>query len=138
MAASAPKPAVEQPHDPNTRDVMRGNVRDLLLSSEAYKRLSPEKQRDVAYNMVRIAEYLAAPEGIPANMLPNGVGQPPAAPRSASVRKADPYAFALDDNTPQEVKDYQTNKAAVDDIRKSKFSAQAAHEGAAVAGVLLR
>ena len=48
-------------------------VRDLLALSPAYSQLPADKQRQMAGDMVKVATYLAEPEGIPANTLPGAV-----------------------------------------------------------------
>jgi hypothetical protein len=99
----------------------RKAVKALLLKSEAFRALPPAQQLEIANNTVKVAEYLAAPEGIPANKL--------AALQTASHAKEDPYAFGLAETT-------RTRSRNTDE--EGKFTAQAAREGAAVAGALLR
>lgn len=43
----------------NTLPVVRENVRQLLTRSAAFRALSPEKQREVAHNTVKVARYIA-------------------------------------------------------------------------------
>src|SRR5215813_10939934 len=49
--------------DRQTLDVVRPAVRDLLLSVPSYQSLSPEEQQKIASGMVKIASYMANPEG---------------------------------------------------------------------------
>lgn len=111
-----------QTTDPEALALARQEVRDMLLRSEAFRALPAAAQREIANNTVQVASYLAAPEGIKANKLPN-----------VSVRKAntnDPYAFPLAD-TPARMRQSSTTNG------EGQFTAQAASEGARVAGALL-
>jgi hypothetical protein len=49
--------------DRYTLDAVRPAVRDLLLSVPAFKELSPEEQQKIASGMVKIASYMANPNG---------------------------------------------------------------------------
>ncbi len=120
--ATARTSAVNTPPPPNP--VVREAVQRLLTASESFNKLSPEKQRLAAKSTALIADYLAAPEGIPGNKLPGGLGMP--------------QARALDDTTPQREADFQTASAKVDEIGQGEFKANAAREGAQVAGLLLK
>jgi hypothetical protein len=51
------------PADRRTLDTVRPAVRDLLLSVPSYQGLSPDEQQKVASGMVKIASYMANPEG---------------------------------------------------------------------------
>lgn len=44
--------------------VVRSTVRKLLESSPAYRTLPPDKRRDIAQDMVRVASYMADPDGL--------------------------------------------------------------------------
>ncbi|HET7864321.1 MAG TPA: hypothetical protein VFL86_07905, partial [Burkholderiaceae bacterium] len=44
--------------------VARSAVRKLLESSPAYRALPPDKRRDIANNTVRVASYMADPDGL--------------------------------------------------------------------------
>lgn len=48
--------------------VVRSNVRKLLESSPAYRALPPDKRRDIAQNTVRVASYMADPNGLLSKM----------------------------------------------------------------------
>lgn len=110
-------------------DLSRVNVRELLLRSEAFQALPPEKQREIARNTVEIASYLAAPEGIRANELPNAAAQ----------IAGDPYALGLSADGRAPVSRAQEGTVTTTGERQpGEFKAQAAREGAAVAGALLR
>jgi hypothetical protein len=102
---------------------VRHAVRDLLVQSEAFAALPRDKQLQIAHNTAQIANYLAAPEGIPANTL-----RPAAIPASLVRGLAGP---APGDQ-------FQQDSAAVNAIGGSPFRAQAAREGAQVAGLLLQ
>jgi hypothetical protein len=115
-----PATAVQAP--PLPRPEVRDAVKQLLTQSPAFRQLSPEKQLSVAQSTAMIADYLAAPEGIPGNKIKGGLGMPPA------TALADPPATYT---APQE--SYSKARKAVTDIGDDKFRADAAHEGAAVA-----
>lgn len=44
--------------------VVRSTVRKLLESSPGYQALPPDKRRDIAHNTVRVASYMADPNGL--------------------------------------------------------------------------
>ena len=113
--------AVAAIKQPLPREEVRSAVANLLTRSEAFNALSPEKKREAAQATALVANYLAAPENIPGNKIAGGVGMP------AAAALADPVQEGT----------YQQDSAKVDDIGKSQFRADAAHEGAAVAGELL-
>jgi hypothetical protein len=95
----------------------RQAVKNLLLRSDAFSRLPAETQQKIAQDTAEIAGYLAQPEGIPGNKLPS--------------------AAALADPDPNQTHaNYQENLKQVNQVG-SGFKAQAAREGAEVAGVLL-
>src|SRR5260370_22959969 len=103
---------------PETLARVRQEVKSTLLQSEAFRALPADKQRQIAHDTVRVAGYLAEPDGIKGNQL-----TPATAPGAA-----DPYALALGgDGT-------TSNTGDVGGIGRSQFKAQAAREGAAVAG----
>jgi hypothetical protein len=94
----------------------RQAVKDLLLRSSAFSKLPAATQQKIAQDTAEIAGYLAQPEGIPGNKLPS--------------------AAALADAN-QTHANYKENLAQVNKVG-SGFKAQAAREGAQVAGVLLK
>ncbi|MCB0208148.1 MAG: hypothetical protein KDJ52_02385 [Anaerolineae bacterium] len=111
-AARAPAPA-----SPETLNITRKKIKDLLLQSDAFRALPASQQQDIAKHTVEIASYLAEPEGFQANQLPKP---------SATV-PPDPYAVGLADN-----------RRGRDGRESGQFEAQAAREGARVAGLLLQ
>jgi len=119
-----PPPPPQAPPRPEVRDA----VRNLLTQSESFSKLSPENQRKVAQSTALIADYLAAPEGIPGNRIPGGLGMAPA-------RALGPFDDTSDPS--QKGTSYQDASAEVDKIGAGEFKANAAREGAAVAGLLL-
>lgn len=125
MSAQARVATASSPQ-PQPRPEVRQAVRDLLTRSEAFRHLSPEKQRAVAQSTALIADYLAAPEGIPGNLIPGGVAMPPA---SALADGAD------DSQRGTSFKEASENVKAIGD---DAFRADAAREGAKVAGLLLK
>ena len=100
------------PPDPD----VRRNVRALLLSSEAFRKLPAATQQQIAHDTTRIADYMAAPEGIQGHALSTASalagGDPPGSTYSRDVQ--------------------QVNKVG------EGFKAVAAREGAEVAGALLQ
>lgn len=113
------------PTDPQALDLARSEVRQLLTQSAAFRALPPDAQREIAHNTVQVASYLAAPEGIKANSLPNVRVRPEA-------NGNDPYALQLADS-PSSVRQRGRGNANAE----GQFVAQGAREGAAVAGALL-
>lgn len=99
---------------PETLAVTRRKVRDLLLRSEAFRAMPPARQQEIARHTVEIASYLAEPEGLRADSLPG----------AHEAEDKDPYAVGL--------------AGEIGGRRQGQFQAQAAREGALVAGVLLR
>lgn len=110
-ASGAPTAPVPQPE-------VRSAVRDLLLKSPSFSQLTPETQRQIAHDMAQVADYLACPEGIPANKLPS------AAAMAGAL--ADPTAST-----------YDRDVAQVNRVGEG-FRAAGAREGAAVAGALMK
>ncbi|WP_433965194.1 hypothetical protein [Tunturiibacter gelidiferens] len=96
----------------------RQAVKSLLTRSAAFSKLPIETQQKIAQDTVEIAGYLAQPEGIPANKLPS----------AAALADADPN---------QTHENFQQNLQQVNKVG-SGFKAQAALQGAQVAGVLLK
>jgi hypothetical protein len=96
----------------------RQAVKNLLLRSSAFAKLPAETQQKIAQDTVEIAGYLAQPEGIPGNTLPSA-------------------ATLADANPNQTHQSYQENLKQVNKVG-SGFKAQAAREGAEVAGILLQ
>jgi hypothetical protein len=124
-AFAAQRPAsvsTSQPQQP--RPEVRQAVANLLTRSDAFRALSPEKQREVAQATAMVADYLAVPEGIPGNALPGGLG-------TTATAMADPPAAP-----PQS--SYADASKEVDKIGDGEFEASAAREGAKVAGMLLK
>lgn len=54
--------AVTQPR--TSAQLVRHGVRDLLASSPSYNELPPDKKREVANDMVRVARYVVDPHGL--------------------------------------------------------------------------
>jgi hypothetical protein len=100
---------------------VRHAVKDLLLQSKSFARLPAATQQQIAHDMTLIGDYLAAPEGVPGNQLPGPVQG---------------VVGALDTAPPGST--YDQDSAQVNKIGQSGFRAQAAREGAEVAGLLLQ
>jgi hypothetical protein len=101
---------------------VRHAVKNLLVRSKSFAQLPAATREQIARDMALIGDYLAAPEGIPGNQLPA-----PVQGMAAALDTTDPSAST-----------YGRDSAAVDKIGQSKFQAQAAREGAEVAGLLLQ
>lgn len=111
---SGPAPAAE----------VRQSVAQLLTRSDAFRALPAEDQQAIARNTALIAGYLAQPEGIDGNRIPNGLGNPVATGLAGEDKSAAEASWA-------------ERQAAVDAIGQDTFQADAAREGAKVAGMLL-
>src|SRR5262245_11974871 len=111
---------------PTPRPEVRNGVKNLLKSTKAFGALPPDTQQRVARDTAIVADYLAAPEGIPCNAIPGGIGMPPSARALADPPAPPPQAS------------YDDARQAVSDIGQDQFRAGAAREGAEVAGVLLQ
>jgi hypothetical protein len=106
--------AIAIPTDPpKPRTEVRQKVQELLLQSPAYHQLPAAQQQQVARDTALIADTLV---GSPDGDL-NAVGS---------------QALASGD------KQWESNKAAVDEIGNDPFTAGAAREGAAVAGEFMK
>ncbi len=117
-------PPVRPPAQPTPAPEVRHGVAHMLTQSEAFRALPPEDQQVIARNTALIADYLARPEGIDGNRIPNGV--------------ANPVAQGLQDDSKAATEaSWGERTAAVDKIGDGKFTADAAREGAKVAGELL-
>jgi hypothetical protein len=73
MADEASQQATIHRGDPGVLTLVRPHVKDLLTRSQAFRRLPPERQNQLAQSMTQVATYLAAPEAIQANTLPGAV-----------------------------------------------------------------
>jgi hypothetical protein len=73
VADEARQQATIHSGDPDVLTLVRRNVKDLLTRSDAFRRLPPEQQNQVAQGMTQVAAYLAAPEVIKTNTLPGTV-----------------------------------------------------------------
>lgn len=109
------KQPITAPQSKEALDLVRRNVRDLLLQSPAFRALPSTQQQEIANHTVQIGSYLAEPEGIRVNE------QPP----------ADPYAVGLAGPVTGSARPGRASDEGV-------FTAQAASEGARVAGALLQ
>src|SRR5689334_20980223 len=78
-AAPAMAPATP---DAVTLDAVRPAVRQLLSSSEAFRRLPPAEQQQIAQATVKVASYMANPDSI--------LTASPAAPPAARAQAEDP------------------------------------------------
>lgn len=60
--------------DRETLEVVRPNVRALLEESPGFRALPPDKQKELAQTMVRVASYMANPQGLAKEELGPGGG----------------------------------------------------------------
>jgi len=91
---------------------VREAVKNVLTRCAAFAELPPERQQQIAHDTARIADYLAAPDGISGAQLPT--------------------AKALAEESTFEQRMAQVNKVG------GEFNAAGAREGAEVAGMLLQ
>lgn len=117
-------PAARQPVP---HDAVRQSVAQILIQSSAFKAMPLSAQEEIAKNTALVADYLARPEGIDARRLDR--------PRSAAAATA--RALEDTDHSATEAT-WDQKQAAVDAVGKDRFRADAAREGAAVAGELLK
>src|SRR6188474_307588 len=103
-------------------NLARQGVKEMLLKSESFRALPSAQQQEIAKNTVDVVNYLIAPEGIPGTKLPTA--------NQVVRRGSDPYAFPLAEGR-------RTRGGGTTD-EEGKFTAQAAREGAEVAGMLLQ
>ena len=120
-AASGLGRAAPQTPDPRVRQT----VLKMLEKSEAYQALAPAARAEFAQNLTRVADFLARPMGIEGNRIPGGLGM------TARPLSDDNQNLAAPEAT------FDDRMEAVRDIGDTPFRAEAAREGAAVAGLLL-
>ncbi len=99
------------PTSQQTLDVARQKVRQMLTESAAFCALPEAQRREIAGNTVAVVQALIQPEGLAGTV---------------QAARSDPYAFA------------QAGRGGDGGRKPGEFKAQAAREGAAVAGALLR
>jgi hypothetical protein len=119
---------VMTPASPETVAAARIKVREMLTSSPAFNALPLAQQQEIARNTVRVATYLAEPDGIRLAR-DRYAGTPTDA--YAFGAATDPVSQAQAGPTPQ-----STRTSSAGD--PGRFTAQAAREGAEVAGLLLQ
>lgn len=108
--------AIQAPVSRETHDAARVAVHDLLVKSDAFNAMTPQKRRDLANGLVQIATQLAEP---------GGVRVPP--------HRMDPKVRALAETGMR-----RSASAGQNTNAEGQFTAQGAREGAAVAGALLQ
>jgi hypothetical protein len=65
----------QAPHlDDETLQIVRPQVRDILMSSEGFRKLPPDEQKSLAAQMVKVASYIANPGGLAKEELGPGGG----------------------------------------------------------------
>jgi hypothetical protein len=77
MPNPAPAPTPAPWTTPQALDAARLKVRELLTAIPTYKALTPEEQRELAANMVKVVAYISDPNGIVTETAP-GTAAPPA------------------------------------------------------------
>jgi hypothetical protein len=112
---------------PQPDPLVRQEVQRVLMGTPAFAAMSAADQEEIARNTAMVANYLAKPEGLDGNKTGG-------APVQAMVGPDDP-ANATDHSGSEA--SWQDKKKAVDAIGQDKFQANAAREGAKVAGMLL-
>lgn len=103
---------------------VRRSVAHMLQQSDAFRSMPADAQQQIAHDTAVVADYLARPEGIAGNRIPGGLGTPAMALAGEEDKSAAEASFA-------------ERQAAVDAIGRDEFKANAAREGAKVAGMLL-
>ncbi|HVR91505.1 MAG TPA: hypothetical protein VHG29_10485 [Novosphingobium sp.] len=121
----APPPSTSALPVPHT--AVRQSVAQMLTQSPAFQAMPLSAQQDIARNTALVADYIARPEGIEGTRLKSP---------SSLAQALGPFDAATDDHSGKEAT-WDQKQAAVDAIGKSKFTADAAREGAKVAGELL-
>lgn len=107
---------------------VRQGIAQMLSRSEAFRNMPAKDQQEIAHNTALIADYIARPEGIPGNRIPGGVGAPTAQALAG---------FLGGDDKSADEASWAERREAVDAIADKPFRAEAAREGANVAGLLL-
>ncbi|RHW18622.1 hypothetical protein D1610_00135 [Sphingomonas gilva] len=120
-ANAAPASARTQTPAPEVRQ----GIAQMLSRSQAFRNMPAKDQQEIAHNTALIADYIARPEGIEGNRIAGGVGMPPA------------QALFFGDDKSADEASWEERRAAVDAIAGKPFRAEAAREGANVAGLLL-
>jgi hypothetical protein len=120
-AAATPQKYATVP--PIPKPEVRQAVKELLTQSSAFANLPAAQQQQIARDTALIADYLAAPEGIPGNEIRGGINAPP-------VRVLESENSGIKSSS-------EKGWEAVGDIGKSQFQGSAAMAGANVAGVLM-
>lgn len=113
-----------QSYKPDT--TVRHEVQKILRQSEAFNALDAPKQQQLAHDMARVADYLARPDGFDGRK----VGGVPIPAQAQSI-------FGNTDSKAADEASFDERMEAVKDIAADDFEAQAAREGAEVAGLLL-
>lgn len=137
MTSMSPNPA---PTDPQPAPEVRAKVAEVLQKSPAFQAMSSDDQKAIAKATAQVAGYLAQPEGMDGRavggVVPQGMAaNENAAPAEAMVNRR-AMLFPGTDKSADEAS-WAERKAAVDAIGDGNFRADAAREGAAVAGELL-
>ena len=112
---------------PVPHTAVRHSVAQMLTQSPAFKAMPLAAQEEIAKNTALVADYIARPEGIEGQRL-----------QSPGMAQAlGPFDAATTDHSGTEAT-WEQKQAAVDAIGKANFTADAAREGATIAGELLK
>src|SRR5512137_1017786 len=90
---------------------VREKVKAFLLSSAAFRALSPAQQREIAYHTLQVVDHFANPERLPQDQLIRA--------QLAAAKNPDHYAFSLASPTTRSTRGTEP----------SEFKAQATREG---------
>ncbi|MCB0208149.1 MAG: hypothetical protein KDJ52_02390 [Anaerolineae bacterium] len=71
--------------DNETLGAVRPAVRDVLMASPAFSKLTPEEQRELAQTMVKVSAYMANPDGVVTETEPETKEPPPLASAQANA-----------------------------------------------------
>jgi hypothetical protein len=71
-----------QPIDQATLQAVRPTVRSVLMGTPAFRKLRPDEQQEIANNMVKVAAYMANPDGLLTHHDTHAAVAPPAVARA--------------------------------------------------------
>lgn len=130
MTSMSPHPVPAAMAEPQPAPEVRAAVADVLQKSPAFRAMNAQDQRAIAKATAQVAGYLAQPEGIDGRAVGGVV------PQGMAANDPTAPAQGMNDKSADEAS-WDERRAAVDAIGEGKFRADAAREGAAVAGELL-
>ncbi|MGL4321756.1 MAG: hypothetical protein ACRCS3_12925 [Paracoccaceae bacterium] len=119
-----------QDENPDTLQLVRDNVRNLLTKSASFRSLPPEKQRQVAHDTVKVARFISDAGGDTAGVpMMAMINNPSASLGTAPVRSrlARPFTGITQPTAPgQNQRNFDPASASFDPAATSGFAGQAA------------